>query len=69
MSNGGGPLAAVGYTVIWYGVPVVLFVAYTLFFGRGQGSHALTTLSAAAPTPSTISGGAGRLRSKIKPSA
>ena len=26
----GGPLAAVGYTVVWYGVPVVLFVLYML---------------------------------------
>ena len=44
----GGPLAAVGYTVIWYGVPVVLFVVYTLLNGSQQ-EHALRTLAGAAP--------------------
>ncbi|MBU2663550.1 hypothetical protein KOI35_08535 [Actinoplanes bogorensis] len=45
----GGPLAAVGYTVIWYGVPVVLFVAYMLVVGTGAQGHALSTLAKAAP--------------------
>ncbi|MBM2616920.1 hypothetical protein JIG36_15280 [Actinoplanes sp. LDG1-06] len=45
----GGPLAAVGYTVIWYGVPVVLFVAYMLVVGAGAQGHALSTLAKAAP--------------------
>ena len=45
----GGPLAAVGYTVIWYGVPIVLFVLYTLLLNRGSQAHALETLAKAAP--------------------
>jgi hypothetical protein len=45
----GGPLAAVGYTVIWYGVPVVLFVLYMLIVNRGSQSHALDTATNAAP--------------------
>jgi hypothetical protein len=45
----GGPLAAVGYTVIWYGVPVVLFVLYMLVLSGGQRAHALSTLAGAAP--------------------
>ncbi|MCM4082932.1 hypothetical protein [Paractinoplanes hotanensis] len=45
----GSPLAAVGYTVIWYGVPVVLFVAYMLVVGTGAQGHALGTLAKAAP--------------------
>ena len=45
----GGPLAAVGYTVIWYGVPVVLFVFYMLVVNSGVQTHALDTLAKAAP--------------------
>ena len=45
----GGPLAAVGYTVIWYGVPVVLFVFYMLVLNGSQQAHALSTLAGAAP--------------------
>ena len=45
----GGPLAAVGYTVIWYGVPVVLFVLYMLVLNGSQQAHALSTLAGAAP--------------------
>ncbi len=45
----GGPLAAVGYTVIWYGVPVVLFVLYMLVLNSSQQAHALSTLAHAAP--------------------
>jgi len=45
----GGPLAVVGYTVIWYGVPVILFVVYMLVVGTGGQGHALGTLSKAAP--------------------
>ena len=45
----GGPLAAVGYTVIWYGVPIVLFVVYMLVVNTGSQSHALDTLAKAAP--------------------
>ncbi|UQU65009.1 hypothetical protein COUCH_01205 [Couchioplanes caeruleus] len=45
----GGPLAAVGYTVVWYGVPVVLFVLYMLVLNGAQQAHALSTLAAAAP--------------------
>ncbi len=45
----GGPLAAVGYTVVWYGVPVVLFVFYMLVLNGSQQAHALTTLAHAAP--------------------
>ncbi|AGL21687.1 hypothetical protein L083_8177 [Actinoplanes sp. N902-109] len=45
----GGPLAAVGYTVVWYGVPVVLFVIYMLVLDGGQQTHALDTLAKAAP--------------------
>jgi hypothetical protein len=45
----GGPLAAVGYTVIWYGVPVVLFVFYMLVVNGGAQTHALDTLAKAAP--------------------
>ncbi|MDT5044122.1 MAG: hypothetical protein QOE51_5107, partial [Actinoplanes sp.] len=44
-----GPLAAVGYTVIWYGVPVVLFVLYMLVLNRSEQAHALSTLASAAP--------------------
>jgi hypothetical protein len=47
--NTGGPLAAVGYTVIWYGVPVVLFVLYMLVLNGNQQAHALSTLASAAP--------------------
>ncbi|MFB9360814.1 hypothetical protein [Actinoplanes nipponensis] len=45
----GGPLAAVGYTVVWYGVPVVLFVLYMLVLNGPQQAHALDTLAGAAP--------------------
>ena len=45
----GGPLAAIGYTVIWYGVPIVLFVVYMLVVNTGSRSHALDTLAKAAP--------------------
>jgi hypothetical protein len=45
----GGPLAAVGYTVIWYGVPVVLFVLYMLVLNGSQQAQALSTLAGAAP--------------------
>ncbi|MEU7903850.1 hypothetical protein AB0B58_13325, partial [Actinoplanes sp. NPDC049118] len=45
----GGPLAAVGYTAAWYGVPVVLVVLYMLVLNRGQQAHALTTLLDGAP--------------------
>ncbi|MFI5495488.1 hypothetical protein [Actinoplanes sp. NPDC051859] len=45
----GGPLAAVGYTVVWYGVPVVLFVLYMLVLDGNQRAHALGTLADAAP--------------------
>ncbi|PRY27226.1 hypothetical protein [Pseudosporangium ferrugineum] len=45
----GGPLAAVGYTVVWYGVPVVLFVLYMLVLNGTQQAHALSTLAGAAP--------------------
>ncbi|MEV4345334.1 hypothetical protein AB0J83_12730 [Actinoplanes sp. NPDC049596] len=45
----GGPLAAVGYTLLWYGVPVVLFVVYMVVFGAGTQTHALDTLGKAAP--------------------
>jgi hypothetical protein len=47
--SNGGPLAAVGYTVIWYGVPVVLFVLYMLVLNGSQQAHALSTLAGAAP--------------------
>jgi hypothetical protein len=47
--NNGGPLAAMGYTVIWYGVPVVLFVLYMLVVTGDEKAHALSTLSKAAP--------------------
>ncbi|GAA2844715.1 hypothetical protein Acy02nite_45850 [Actinoplanes cyaneus] len=43
------PLAAVGYTVVWYGVPVVLFVLGILLLNGGQRAHALQTLANAAP--------------------
>jgi hypothetical protein len=45
----GGALAAAGYTVIWYGVPVVLFVLYMLISNGGSQSHALDTAAKAAP--------------------
>ncbi len=45
----GGPLAAVGYTAVWYGVPVVLFVLYMLVLNGSQQAHALDTLANAAP--------------------
>ncbi|WP_305788452.1 hypothetical protein [Symbioplanes lichenis] len=45
----GGPLAAVGYTVVWYGVPVVLFVAYMLIVNGAQQGQAVDTLIKAAP--------------------
>ncbi|WP_412738202.1 hypothetical protein [Krasilnikovia sp. MM14-A1259] len=45
----GGPLAAVGYTVVWYGVPVVLFVLAMLVLNGAQQAHALGTLAKAAP--------------------
>ncbi|WP_221324925.1 hypothetical protein [Actinoplanes sp. L3-i22] len=43
------PLAAVGYTIGWYGVPVVLFVIGILLVNTGQRAHALQTLANAAP--------------------
>lgn len=43
------PLAAVGYTVMWYGVPVVLFVIGILLLNGDQRAHALQTLANAAP--------------------
>ena len=43
------PLAAVGYTVVWYGAPVVLFVLGILLLNTGQRAHALQTLANAAP--------------------
>ena len=46
----GGPLAAVGYTAVWYGVPVVLFLLYYLVVLNGdEKAHALDTLAGAAP--------------------
>ncbi|MEU4156279.1 hypothetical protein [Actinoplanes sp. NPDC026670] len=45
----GTPLAAVGYTVVWYGVPVVLFVLGIFVVNSGQSGHALDTLAGAAP--------------------
>ncbi|WP_203818360.1 hypothetical protein [Paractinoplanes ferrugineus] len=45
----GGPLAAVGYTVIWYGVPIVLFIVYMLVVNSDAKTHALDTLAGAAP--------------------
>ncbi|MCA2212703.1 hypothetical protein [Jidongwangia harbinensis] len=45
----GGPLAAVGYTVMWYGVPVVLVVLYMLVLNGSQQARALDTLGGAAP--------------------
>ena len=47
----GGPLAAVGYTVIWYGVPVVLFMVYMLVVSTTGSSQTrgLDTLASAAP--------------------
>jgi hypothetical protein len=45
----GTPLAAVGYTVGWYGVPVVLFVIGIFVVNSGQSGHALDTLAGAAP--------------------
>jgi hypothetical protein len=45
----GGPLAAVGYTIVWYGVPVILFVAGMFLLNSGQRNHALDTLAGAAP--------------------
>jgi hypothetical protein len=47
--DAGGPLAAVGYTVIWYGVPIVLFVLYMLLVNTGSRAQALSTLASAAP--------------------
>ena len=38
-----------GYTVVWYGVPVVLFVLYMLVLNGTQQAHALSTLAKAAP--------------------
>ncbi|GLW29930.1 hypothetical protein Areg01_28700 [Actinoplanes regularis] len=43
------PLAAVGYTVVWYGVPAVLFIVGIFLLNSGQRSHALQTLADAAP--------------------
>jgi hypothetical protein len=45
----GGPLAAVGFTALWYGVPVVLFVLYMLVLDNAQQSRALDTLANGAP--------------------
>ncbi|SFF79529.1 hypothetical protein SAMN05421541_12267 [Actinoplanes philippinensis] len=45
----GSPLAAVGYTVAWYGVPVVLFVIGIFVVNSGQSGHAFDTLADAAP--------------------
>jgi hypothetical protein len=39
----------VGYTIIWYGVPVVLFGISMLFLNGTQQAHALSTLTDAAP--------------------
>ena len=35
--------------MIWYGVPVVLFVLYMLVLNGSQQAHALSTLAGAAP--------------------
>lgn len=45
----GGPLAAVGFTAVWYSVPVVLFVLYMLVLDGAQQAQALRTLAGAAP--------------------
>jgi hypothetical protein len=45
----GGVKAALGYTVVWYSVPVVLFVLYMLVLDPDQRGHALGTLADAAP--------------------
>ncbi|MFC4065974.1 hypothetical protein [Actinoplanes subglobosus] len=47
--DNGTPLAAVGYTVGWYGVPVVLFVLGIFVVNSGQSGHAFDTLADAAP--------------------
>ncbi|WP_430784797.1 hypothetical protein [Actinoplanes sp. G11-F43] len=47
--DNGSPLAAVGYTVVWYGVPVVLFVAGMLVLNTGGNNTALDTLAGALP--------------------
>ncbi|MDR6324366.1 F0F1-type ATP synthase membrane subunit c/vacuolar-type H+-ATPase subunit K [Actinoplanes couchii] len=46
--DNGTPLAAVGYTAAWYGVPVVLFGLGALVAGSGQG-NALDSFTSAAP--------------------
>ncbi|SDT73805.1 pentapeptide repeat-containing protein [Actinoplanes derwentensis] len=45
----GSPLAAVGYTAVWYGIPVVLFGVGILLLDSGQRTNALNTLTDAAP--------------------
>ncbi|WP_157241033.1 hypothetical protein [Catenuloplanes japonicus] len=45
----GGPLAAIGFTVFWYAVPVVLFTIFTLTQGAAERARAGATLLGAAP--------------------
>lgn len=45
----GGPLAAIGFTIFWYAVPVVLFTIFTLTQGAAERARAGATLLAAAP--------------------
>ncbi|MDR7280016.1 hypothetical protein [Catenuloplanes atrovinosus] len=45
----GGPLAAIGFTVFWYSVPVLLFTIFTLTQGAAERARAGATLLGAAP--------------------
>ncbi|MDP9798532.1 hypothetical protein J2S43_007044 [Catenuloplanes nepalensis] len=45
----GGPLAAIGFTVFWYSVPVLLFTVFTLTQGEAERARAGATLLGAAP--------------------
>ncbi|MDR7323531.1 MULTISPECIES: hypothetical protein [Catenuloplanes] len=45
----GGPLAAIGFTVFWYSVPVLLFTIFTLTQGTAERARAGATLLGAAP--------------------
>ena len=45
----GGPLSAIGFTIFWYAVPVLLFTIFTLTQGTAERARAGATLLGAAP--------------------
>ncbi|MFI5841076.1 hypothetical protein ACIA8K_15365 [Catenuloplanes sp. NPDC051500] len=45
----GGPLSAIGFTVFWYAVPLVLYMIFTLANGAAERARAVASLIDASP--------------------